>query len=140
MPRKPKAKEASVSSSFISLKDFLLLGRVDDERIVDEYKTGPEWINLYEAAKKQCKLYGDSPPIGSTVATVRSGIGGPVGILKKITGTESFGNEEYFVLARAESSQDSLNYLVDKSTWWAYFLVIPEDSRSEKKLEPESIL
>lgn len=124
-------------NSFMSLKDFLLLGRVDNHSIIDEYNTGPGWIDLYEKAKKQFKIYGSSPPIGSHVITMRSDLGGPCGSIKKITGIETYGDKEYFILDRGEYSQENVSYLVDKMIWWAYFSIIPE---SENAKEPVSIL
>lgn len=138
MPRKAKESIIKVSAKgFMSLKDFLLVGRVDNANVVDEYNTGPEWIKLYETAKKQFLAYGLNPPMGAFVTTLRSGMGGPCGILKKITGIESYGDKEFFILERGESSQENLSYLVDKLIWWAYFVVVPN---SERPKEPESIL
>lgn len=113
----------------MTLRDFLLVGRIDDENVVNEYNTGPEWIKMYETAKKQFLAYGLSPPIGAFVTTVRSGMGGPVGILKKIAGIETYGEKEFFILDRGENSQENFSYLVDKLLWWAYFTVIPESEQ-----------
>ena len=138
MGRKAKEKTIKVSAKgFMSLKDFLLVGRVDNPSVIDEYNTGPGWIKLYETAKKQFLQYGLNPPIGAFVTTLRSGLGGPCGLLKKITGIETYGDKEFFILDRGENSQENVSYLVDKLIWWAYFVVIPE---SEKPKEPESIL
>ena len=138
MGRKPKDGTEKTSKGFMSLHDFLLVGRVDDESVIDEYKTGPQWIQLYETAKKQFKLYGPNPPIGAFVVAIRSGLGGPIGIVKKIIGIEYFGQKEFFQIGKdKDPSEEEPLYLVDKLIWWAYFAVIPE---SEKPKEPESIL
>lgn len=138
MPRKAKVEKTSCKG-FISLHDFLLIGKVDDESVIDEYKTGPQWIQLYETAKKQFKIYGFSPPVGSFVAAIRSGMGGPIGTLKKLTGIDSLGGKQFFLLDRGDNSQENVTYFVDKLIWWAYFAVIP-DGDSKKPKEPESIL
>jgi len=133
MPRKAKEKIIRVSAKgFMSLRDFLLVGRVDNESVIDEYNTGPEWIKLYDIAKTQFLTYGLTPPIGAFVTTLRGGMGGPVGLLKKITGIETFGEKEYFILERGENSQENVSYLVDKLIWWAYFIVIPESEQPKK--------
>ena len=138
MGRKRKENTIKVSAKgFMSLKDFLLIGRLDAPSIVDEYNTGPGWIKLYETAKKQFLLHGLNPPIGAFVTTIRSGLCGPCGLLNKITGIETYGDKEFFILDRGENSQENVSYLVDKLIWWAYFVVIPE---SEKPKEPENIL
>lgn len=137
MPRKPKG-ETTPTKGFISLRDFLLIGRVDDESVIDEYKTGPQWIQLYETAKRQYQQYGQTPPFGSYVASIRSGLGGPIGTVKLLSGIEKFGDNEFFVLDRGEKTQENISFLVDKRFWWAYFAVIPESEK--KKKEPESIL
>lgn len=137
MPRGAKTVVKVSAKGFMSLKDFLLVGRVDNHNIVDEYNTGPGWLKLYETAKKQFLAYGLNPPIGSYVTTLRSGLGGPCGLLKKITGIEVYGDKEFFILDRGEKSQENLSYLVDKLIWWAYFVVVPD---SEQPKEPENIL
>ncbi len=137
MPRKKKSEGELSCKGFMSLQDFLLVGRVDDQDTVDEYKTGPEWIRMYETAKKQFHAYGLNPPLGSFVVTTRCGFGGPIGIIKKLTEIEVFGDKEYFVLESGDRTQEKMSYLVDKPLWTAYFIVIPE---SEKPREPEDIL
>lgn len=136
MPRKAKTIKVS-AKGFMSLRDFLLLGRVDNHSVIDEYNTGLGWTKLYDTAKKQFQLYGSNPPIGSYVTTLRSGLGGPCGLLKKITGIETYGDKEFFIVDRGENSQENISYLVDKLIWWAYLVVIPE---SEQPKKPEDIL
>jgi hypothetical protein len=127
-------------SSFPSLRDFLALDHKD------EYRTANEWLTLYENAKKQCKMYGVEPPVGTSVMMLRSGFGGPRGIVKVIEGTEVYNEKEFLILQPQETDyQENLSFLIEKDVWWSYFMVIPgqeikEEENNNQKKHVESIL
>jgi hypothetical protein len=137
MPRIPKKE----NSSFINLREFLLIGRLEEsEKHNEDYRTGREWVALYEAARNQHKLYGMNIPLPTVVAMTRSGFGGPQGIPKVIPAIERYGDEEYYLLVPADKSQEDMVYYIDRSQWWAYCVVIPAQEQTPNVKELENIL
>ena len=100
---------------FISLAEFLAI----NDGVIESL-SGQSWLKRYEIAKKSFEDYGDKPPVGSLVETLRPGFGGWSGVHLTLNGVFKR-DERYFELARNDGVSISL-----RKTWWRDFRIVKE--------------
>ena len=118
---------------FMSLREFMSLPD-DMGRIDNQAQTGRYWISSYDTAKASFDAYGDSPPAGATVETVRGGFGyRGAGRQLKLVGVDP-GDDNYFILEElhpspglsgyASSGDYKQRFVSYRPQWWKDFKVV----------------